>query len=221
MFADSKNVSYSDFCEKYNQYSIEWLSVRAHAVTPLDQIQAALDFQTFENHLMVEGIYSAATFAHNQFLLDGNRDRANDVAHKIFFKSGLFQAKCINARKLRLLRYLPPRTRPVLFLTTYHDILMRTRILASTDRRPSYLALCRRYEACSVLSHTIKNQILDEPLLMFKDAQDDFEWFIENQYPIWDVITEKKEWTKEKVRIMRGIIRTAKDSIQNACKSML
>ncbi|MDY3019050.1 MAG: hypothetical protein SOR53_03615 [Oscillospiraceae bacterium] len=56
---------------------------------------------------------------------------------------------------------------------------------------------------------------------MFKDAQDDFEWFIENQYPIWDVITEKKEWTKEKVRIMRGIIRTAKDSIQNACKSML
>lgn len=72
-----------------------------------------------------------------------------------------------------------------------------------------------------MLSHTIKNQILDEPLLMFKDAQDDFEWFIENQYPIWDVITEKKEWTKEKVRIMRGIIRTAKDSIQNACKSML
>lgn len=115
------------------------------------------------------------------------------------------------------------RTRRVLFLTPYHDILMRTRILASTDSLPSYLALCRRYEACSVLSHTIKNQILGESLLTFKDAQDNFEWFIENQYPIWDVITEEKEWTKEKVRIIRGIIRTAKDSFKTlaspCCKS--
>lgn len=44
-----------------------------------------------------------------------------------------------------------------------------------------------------MLSHTIKNQILGESLLTFKDAQDNFEWFIENQYPIWDVITEEKE----------------------------
>ena len=170
---------------------------------------------------MVEGIYSAATFAHNQFLLDGNRDRANDVAHKIFFQKWPIPGQVYKCTKAAPSKVSAAAYTPCLVLTTYHDILMRTRILASTDRRPSYLALCRRYEACSVLSHTIKNQILDEPLLMFKDAQDDFEWFIENQYPIWDVITEKKEWTKEKVRIMRGIIRTAKDSIQNACKSML
>lgn len=84
MFADSKNVSYHDFCEKYNQYSIEWLSVRAHAVTPLDQIQAALDFQAFENHLMVEGIYSVATFAHNQFLLDGTEIAQTMLRTRLF-----------------------------------------------------------------------------------------------------------------------------------------
>ena len=53
--ADSKNIGYDAFCEKYGQYTSGWHSVREQAVTPQDRIRVAVDFESFENHTSWKG----------------------------------------------------------------------------------------------------------------------------------------------------------------------
>ena len=43
--ADSKNISYKEFCTRYNRYTTEWLYTHNLAESPIKQIEAAIDFQ--------------------------------------------------------------------------------------------------------------------------------------------------------------------------------
>jgi len=135
------------------------------------------------------------------------------VAQEIFLGSGLFQAVCVFTPKLQLSGYLPLQAYPFLFLTDHHDILMRTRILTSFDHPISCTLQRQQCAARSILARKARNYILDEGTLSFQDVQNEFEWFLHEAYPIWDAITEHKEWSKEKVRIARGIISSVRDVI--------
>lgn len=210
--ADSKNISYKEFCDRYDHYTAEWVRTQTLAKSPTEQIKAAIDFQSFENSTMLEGLYSLAIC-----VLDAANSSTSEIdflglAEQVFFKSGLFHAGLIPVKDLQSEGYLPTDSFPFLpcYVIGHHDVLMRSNILRSIDQEWDDQNLLQKCAALSVLSCEVTDLIIKEVHLDLPEIEQGFLEFIQKQYPIWNVITENKIWTKEKVKIIRTLLSDTK-----------
>lgn len=206
--ADSKNISYKEFCTRYNRYTTEWLYTHNLAESPIKQIEAAIDFQSFENSTMLEGLYSLATCVLETDDYADSKEVFLWMAEQIFFATGLFSAAIIPISSLQSTGYLP--TDSLSFSPLYtlgrHDVLMRGNILRSTDQEWNDQNLFPKLAALNILSYEMTNLIIEKIHLTLSEVEKGFPEFIQTKYPIWNVITENKVWTKEKVLIIRTLL---------------
>ena len=79
--------------------------------------------------------------------------------------------------------------------------------------------------ARAILSYKVKEHIKEDRQFPSQEKMvSDLEWFLQEQYPIWDVLVEHKDWSREKVRVMRSVIKCAKEAYEarkqqsNQCK---
>ena len=211
--ADSKNIGYDAFCSRYDSYTNEWIYTRNIAETPMEQMWTAIDFAAFENKLMIEGIYHLVTYSLRRFLLIADKDAARENAQTVFMGSGLYQGELIYTENLQELGFLPPNGLKDGYCTDQHDVLYRSRLLAASKPLPENQRLI--CAARAILSHKVKEHIKEDRQFPSQEKMaSDLEWFLQEQYPIWDVLVEHKVWPREKVRVMRSVIKCAKEAYE-------